>query len=235
MLSQLSIEDEGVFARLAQTEASLDDKSRALASRRRELSATVRRLEADSDALQQQFEEVAGEYEALKRKLAEQAAQADARSDSRSAPESSGGEAAPAGSAPSPPPIGGSGMACPVAGAVSFVDSWGAPRDGHVHRGVDMMAAAGTPVVAIVSGTISLSEYGESSGNWIVLSGSDGNAYWYMHNQENLVSGGSVSAGQQIARVGDTGNAAGTPHLHFEYHPGGGAATNPYPLVSSIC
>jgi murein DD-endopeptidase MepM/ murein hydrolase activator NlpD len=69
----------------------------------------------------------------------------------------------------------------------------------------------------------------------IFLSGDDGNQYWYMHNEQNFVSGGHVSAGQHIAAVGDTGNASGTPHLHFEYHPGGGAAVNPYPLVASIC
>jgi murein DD-endopeptidase MepM/ murein hydrolase activator NlpD len=69
----------------------------------------------------------------------------------------------------------------------------------------------------------------------IFLSGDDGNAYWYMHNQQNLVTSGHVSVGQQIATVGDTGNAVGTPHVHFEFHPGGGAAINPTPLVASLC
>ena len=97
------------------------------------------------------------------------------------------------------------------------------------------MAAYGTPIVAIVSGAITYAAYDGSGGNMIFLTGDDGNAYWYMHNQDNLVSGGHVSVGEEIATVGDTGNAEGTPHLHFEYHPGGGAAVDPYPLVASIC
>jgi murein DD-endopeptidase MepM/ murein hydrolase activator NlpD len=91
------------------------------------------------------------------------------------------------------------------------------------------MAAAGTPVVAIVTGTITYAGYGSSAGNWLQLSGDDGNGYWYMHNQVNLVSGGRVSVGQQIATVGNTGNASGgPPHVHFEFHPGGGGPVNPY-------
>lgn len=127
-------------------------------------------------------------------------------------------------------------LACPVAGPVSFTDSWGAPRVGHTHQGADMMSDYGVPVVAITSGTASYVAYDGSGGNMIWIDGDDGNSYWYMHNQENLISQGQrVSMGQQIATVGDTGNASGTPHLHFELHPGGGSAVNPYPLVSSLC
>ena len=96
------------------------------------------------------------------------------------------------------------------------------------------MADYGTPVVAIVSGTLS-SGTSPTGGNMLFLSGDDGHSYWYLHNQENLITSGHVSVGQQIATVGDTGNAVGIPHVHFEYHPGGGGPVNPYPLLAGIC
>ncbi len=213
-LSQVSMSDTSVFIELARSQdelASLDDE---LAAQRDELAVATEGVVNESGRLQSQLEAVKGQWARLTRRLAP------------SMPTTSG--AAPVLRSTD-------GMYCPVAGPHSFVDSWGAPRSGHNHQGVDMMAAYGTPIVAIVSGTITYAAYDGSGGNMIFLSGDDGNAYWYMHNQENLVSGGHVQAGQQIATVGDTGNAAGTPHLHFEYHPGGGAAVNPTPLVASIC
>lgn len=222
VLSQLSLDNSGVFVDLSRSQAELAKLEETLADDQEALTAAQERLADENDLLQAKFESVSAEYERLKAALMRQA-QAPA-------------PAAPVrvASAPAPPrPTG--GMTCPVAGATSFVDSWGAPRAGHTHQGVDMMGAYGTPLVAITSGTITLSSYGGSAGYWQILSGDDGHQYWYMHNERNIVNGGHVSVGQQIATLGDTGNAAGTPHLHFEYHPGGGAAINPYPLVASLC
>ena len=80
---------------------------------------------------------------------------------------------------PSPPPSG--GMVCPVAGASSYSDTYGAARSGgRSHEGVDMLAPSGTPLVAVVSGSV---EFGSSplGGNSLWLHGSDGNAYFYAH------------------------------------------------------
>ena len=216
LLSRVSQNDSSVFIRLARARAELRDLGEELFEQRDRLATALESLEKENGALQERFEEISDDYERLRERLAP----------SRGA--------APSASVIAPArPTG--GMVCPVGGPTSFVDSWGAPRSGHTHQGVDMMGAYGTPLVAIVSGTITYAAYDGSGGNMIFLSGDDGNAYWYMHNQQNLVTGGHVSVGQQIATLGDTGNAAGTPHLHFEYHPGGGAAVNPYPLVASLC
>ena len=126
---------------------------------------------------------------------------------------------------------------CPVQGAVSFTDSWGAPRSGgRTHKGTDMMAAAGTPTVAPVSGRVE--HRGSSLGglSWWVY-GDDGNEYYGTHlsGYEN-VGAGHVERGTVIGYVGSSGNAsASAPHLHFEFHPGGGAAINPYPRLIEVC
>jgi murein DD-endopeptidase MepM/ murein hydrolase activator NlpD len=136
---------------------------------------------------------------------------------------------------PPPPPPSPSGIVCPIAGPVSFVDSWGAPRSGgRTHQGVDLMSPTGTPNVAVVSGEIRQS-VGSLAGISVYLYGDDGHAYWYFHLSAWEGGPRRVAQGEVIGYTGDTGNATGVPHTHFEYHPGGGAAVNPYPLVAEAC
>ena len=136
--------------------------------------------------------------------------------------------------APAPEPAG--GPLCPVQGAVSFVDSFGAPRSGgRAHQGVDMMAAMGTPTVAPVSGRVEHRGNDVGGLSWW-LYGDNGDEYFGTHLSGYENEGvGWVAAGTIIGYVGDSGNAAGTPHLHFEIHPGGGGAINPFPDVAATC
>jgi murein DD-endopeptidase MepM/ murein hydrolase activator NlpD len=136
--------------------------------------------------------------------------------------------------APTPPSNAGSGMVCPVAGPRSFADTWGAPRSGgRSHEGVDMMAPGGTPLVAVESGSATF-KTNNLGGNAVWITGSSGTKYYYAHLSAWEGSSRSVSQGEVIGYVGATGNTS-VNHLHFEVHPFGGRAVNPYPYVRAVC
>jgi len=122
---------------------------------------------------------------------------------------------------------------CPVAGPNSFVDSFGWPRVGHSHQGIDLIAPFGTPIVAAHPGSVSYSS-SSSGGLQAYVYGSGGYTF-YAHLSSYSSASGSVGAGTVIGYVGSTGNAGSTNHLHFEWHPGGGAAVNPYQALLAVC
>jgi murein DD-endopeptidase MepM/ murein hydrolase activator NlpD len=142
---------------------------------------------------------------------------------------------------PTPPAGGVGGRVCPVKGPVRIGQGWGAPRDGgrRRHQGIDLLAPAGTPLVAVANGHITRLTNQDRGRGGISLWLRDvrGSAYYYAHNQHNLVRlGQRVQAGQLIARVGATGNArGGPPHLHFQIHPGGGRPVSPDTAVRRWC
>jgi len=124
-----------------------------------------------------------------------------------------------------------SAMICPVLGGSAYGNTWGAPRSGgRRHQGVDMLAPTGTPLQAVVSGWVE-HRSNRLGGITMVLSGDNNDRYYYAHlvGYEGLP--GRVEQGQVIGYIGDTGNATGVPHLHFEIRPGHGVPVNPYPSV----
>ena len=132
------------------------------------------------------------------------------------------------------------GQVCPVGGFTSFTDTWSAPRSGgRSHQGVDMLGARWTPLVAVESGAILRTGSGGLGGISIWLKGTSGNQFYYAHLEalaNGLRVGQAVQVGALIGYMGTSGNAPDyIPHLHFEYHPGGGAAVDPYPLVKGLC
>jgi len=141
-----------------------------------------------------------------------------------------------------------SGLAIPVVGvkANQLLDTFDQARSaGRRHDAIDIMAAEGTPVIAVADGTIEKLFFSKGGGGITVYERSpDGKwIYYYAHLSAyapGLAEGQQVKRGQVIARVGHTGDAsAAGPHLHFAINsmaPGerwwDGTPINPYPLLA---
>jgi Peptidase family M23 len=142
----------------------------------------------------------------------------------------------------------------PVAGPTTYVDDFGQARPGGPHQGNDLLAARKTPVVAVEGGKVKFWTTSASAGCMLYLYGDSGTTYDYIHLNNDLTmaddnrgkcvagtayarglkDGAKVTAGQLLGYVGDSGDADGIhPHLHFEVHPGGGAAVSPFPYLQT--
>lgn len=125
----------------------------------------------------------------------------------------------------------------PMQGRCGFTDTWGQARsEGRSHEGTDVMGARGLALYATNDGVISrMSTGGRLGGNVIYVKIPNGTYFYYAHLDSfapGMAAGVPVKAGQIIGYVGSTGDA-GTPHLHFEVHPFGGAAVNPYAILKA--
>lgn len=131
--------------------------------------------------------------------------------------------------------------AFPVEPKCAFWDTFGAPRPpNRVHEGIDIGAAEGQPVYAVRAGVISklwVDSPTNRGGNSFRLTSSDGTYFFYGHLSafaDGLTAGARVEAGQVLGYIGHTGNAGTVNHLHFEIHPNGGAAVNPFASLRAV-
>jgi murein DD-endopeptidase MepM/ murein hydrolase activator NlpD len=112
-----------------------------------------------------------------------------------------------------------------------FTSGYG-PRWGRMHRGIDIAAPVGTPIVAAAEGEVISAGWNSGGyGNLVKIRHFDGTVTLYAHNSKIHVRRGQfVQQGQHIANMGSTGFSTG-PHLHFEIHPQGQKAVNPLALL----
>jgi murein DD-endopeptidase MepM/ murein hydrolase activator NlpD len=144
---------------------------------------------------------------------------------------------------PAPPPstatqgpIGADGI-FPIDGRYQWGTATNHFGGGRNHQGEDVFAKCGTPLVAAVSGQVTLAKWHDRAGNYLVVKAADGTSQVYMHMRDpaTVRRGQQIAAGTPIGFVGDTGRAEGC-HLHFELWtaPGyyaGGEAIDPLPTL----
>ncbi|MBW3621182.1 MAG: peptidoglycan DD-metalloendopeptidase family protein [Actinobacteria bacterium] len=140
------------------------------------------------------------------------------------------------------------GFTCPVTPSW-FQNDWGFPRSGgRSHRGTDVFADRGTPVVAVADGTVvrvdhtdnyrSGTSRGDLGGRSVTIRTTAGEEWYFAHLDAvagGLAAGTTVTAGQTLGTTGNSGNARTTPpHTHIEREVGG-ETVNPYPALDAAC
>lgn len=210
-------QDADIIAQVQQLQAELGAKHAELEALHNTQAADAAKLKEESNRVESQLKSQQDEYNKLKKQLDAAIAAEKARNSRTTAV------------------AGSNGMIFPVQGPCTYTDTWGDARSGgRTHKGTDIMSPEGTPVVAVLSGTVNAKE-SSLGGKTIWLTADNGWAFYYAHLSAYKVTSGHVQAGQVIGYVGHTGNAsASAPHLHFEIHPGGGAAVNPYPYLKKM-
>lgn len=143
--------------------------------------------------------------------------------------------------APATPPAAGAATGVfPIAGKHDYGTAVNAFGGGRGHKGNDVFAKCGTPLVALFDAKVQFAGTQSRAGNYVVLQTADGQSFPYMHmlSAALVKKGATVRAGQPVGRVGESGQATGC-HLHMEQWtaPGwytGGKAIDPRPLLKSL-
>ena len=224
-VEQFRAEAETLAAEIAADEARQREVLAGLQADAEETAALLDRVDAQRSDLQRELADRRAAEEAERR----------ARESARNRP--SGGS----GGGP-----GVDGGYCPVVGAVAgrdFSNDWGFPRSGgRSHQGTDVFANRGTTVVAVADGVVVRSNPASAptglGGITVTYRTADGSEWYNAHLASlapGMAPGASVTAGQQIGTVGNSGNARTTPpHLHIG-RKFNGSWVNTYPAIAPLC
>ena len=156
------------------------------------------------------------------------------------------------GAAPKPGLVDGSPIVFPLIGDYPYTMNFGDPRVQGSHQGIDIENVPWrTPAIAAEAGKVKWWTTSARAGCMLYLYGKSGTTYLYIHLNNDLTEasedkggcklgtsfavedGAKVTAGEQIGYVGDSGDAEGNHHLHFEVHPKDGDAVNPFPYLNA--
>lgn len=229
-------EADSASRRTAALSSELETARAGLTEQTGQLSASQRDARQKVEQAQVQVAQLDREITTERERRARQRRRRQAAARDAAASEEATAGAGDAGAAPAPV---NDGIACPIGTPRSYSDTYGAPRSGgRSHLGVDMLAPLGTPIYAYEDGTVTRMDGNTLGGITLYLQGDSGTQYYYAHLSgyvSGIGAGDRVAVGQHIAQSGDSGNAAGIPHLHFEVRPGGGANVNPYPYAERAC
>lgn len=241
-LEELKAEAEQIAQSIAADEQRQKQVTDGLQQSESELAATLQQVSQRESEQREAFREARAREEA--QRAAEERAAAEARQRAANSGGSGGGGGGRFPGAEGGPFI--DGMVCPVQGAVAgrdFQNDWGFPRSGgRWHQGNDVFAGRGTPVVAVHDATVVSwnppSSQTRLGGITVTYETADGSR-WYNAHLDTIAAGvtpgTSVSRGQVIGTVGNTGNARTTPpHLHIGRRYGG-SPVNPWPSISQVC
>jgi murein DD-endopeptidase MepM/ murein hydrolase activator NlpD len=111
----------------------------------------------------------------------------------------------------------------------------GGSRWARNHTGTDFAAPIGTRIGSVMKGVVIFADWAGPYGRQVQVRHEDGTVTWYNHMSKFSVEvGETVYAGDEVGRVGMTGNTTG-PHLHFEVRPDGGEPINPMPWLRNHC
>ena len=224
--NQANAEKEEISA----IKVEVDAKRQELGDRMKELNSVISDLEGQKSGLEDQLAEYSAAIDEFEAKIqAEAAAAAAAANNNKNNNSNSGSNSS--GSVISKPNSSGWVWPCP---GFYYISSYVGPRWGRTHNGLDIAGSNiyGQPIVAARAGTVIDAGWNSGGyGNYVMINHGDGFITIYGHmSSVASYTGQSVSAGQVIGYVGNTGRSTG-PHLHFEVRLNG-SVEDPLDFVS---